>query len=281
MKTLAEVLHEASESLRSLPQGNPDLEAQILLCHILEKPRSFLYAWPEKTLTELQSENFTALIRRRLAGEPIAYITGLREFWSLSLKISPATLIPRPETELLVKRALKYLKNFPKAQIADLGTGSGAIALAIASERPDCRLFATDQSAAALAVARQNAEKLQLENVEFYPGNWFEALPPGIRFELILSNPPYIPQQDPHLTQGDLVHEPHAALKSGPDGLDAIRLISTGASKHLKPGGGLLLEHGFDQAEAVRGLLAQEGFIHIRTFHDLAGHDRTTEGRLP
>lgn len=281
MKTLTEALYEASELLRSLSHSNPDLEARILLCHLLEKPQSYIYAWPEKTLAEQQSEDYQALIERRLAGEPIAHITRHREFWSLSLKISSATLIPRPETELVVERALEYLIDTPRAQIADLGTGSGAIALAIASERPDCRLFATDQSNAALDIARQNAENLQLENIMFYPGNWFEALPHGVQFELILSNPPYIPEQDKHLTQGDLLHEPDSALISGADGLDAIRLICNLAGNHLKSGGLLLLEHGFDQAKAVRRLLAQAGFTFILTTQDLAGHDRITEGRLP
>lgn len=279
MTSIRQALQQAAESLRTLPHGSPELEAAVLLCHLLGKPRSFLYAWPDKMLSKRESDSFHNLINRRLRGEPIAHITGIREFWSLALMVSPATLIPRPETELLVERTLAHLQKISSPMLADLGTGSGAIALALASERPDCRVQATDSSAEALRIARENALNLGLSNVSFYPGNWFSALPVDTRYDLILSNPPYIPEQDPHLSQGDLPHEPSSALVAGHDGLSDIRTITAQAGAHLKPGGWLLLEHGFDQGPAVRDLYRQGGFNAIQTHQDLAGHDRITEGR--
>jgi release factor glutamine methyltransferase len=277
--TIHQTLREASRSLQVLPHSTPDLEAAILLCHLLAKPRSFLYAWPDAELDPTQTARFRRLIERRLQGEPIAHIIGIREFWSLALKVSPATLIPRPETELLVERGLEIIQDLPRPRVADLGTGSGAVALAIASERPDSRICATDLSPAALQIARENADRLGLSNVEFRQGNWFEALPILPPFDLILSNPPYIPDQDPHLDQGDLPKEPRSALISGRDGLDDLRCIIGGAGDHLPPGGWLLLEHGFDQAQSVRRLLRQAGFHTVSSRRDLAGHERMSEGR--
>lgn len=250
-----------------------------MLCHLLEKPRSFLYAWPEAPLTQEQAVDFQGLIERRLQGEPIAHITGVREFWSLALKVSPATLIPRPETEILVEQALKILQDIATPQIADLGTGCGAIALAIASERPDAKVHATDSSPAALQIVQENAEGLRLNNVVFHAGNWFDALPTEIIFDLILSNPPYVPDDDPHLSQGDLPREPRSALSSGADGLNDIRTIINRAGTYLVNGGWLLLEHGFNQGQAVRTLLEKAGFSEVQSQRDLASHERISQGK--
>ncbi len=279
--TIKQALEEATSILGAQPDGSSQLEAAVLLCHLLEKPRSHLYAWPEKRLSNTQYQAYRALLERRRKGEPIAYITGRREFWSLELEVTPATLIPRPDTELLVELALTHIPQKSHCRIVDLGTGSGAIALAIAGERPDCEIHATDRSSTALAVARKNGEKLGFANVHFHLGSWFEALPVHDRFRLILSNPPYIPNNDPHLAQGDLSSEPREALAAGHDGLDDIRKITTAAHNHLLPGGWLLLEHGFDQAAAVQALLLEAGLTEVLSHRDLAGHERITEGRLP
>lgn len=277
-KSYRQAQQDAVKRLFHLPHASAELEATLLLCYLLDVPRSHLMAWPEKLLTPDQLRNYEALIRRRLAGEPIAHIIGEREFWSLSLRVTPDTLIPRPETELLVERALMHLAGTPAPRIADLGTGSGAIALALASELPDALIHATDRSGAALAVASKNAERLRLSGIRFYPGNWCQALPTG-EYDLILSNPPYIEAGDPHLNQGDLPYEPSSALVSGPDGLEDIRSIAAQAPKRLKPGGWLLLEHGNEQAPAVRRILQERGFIETESLNDLAGHPRVTEGR--
>jgi release factor glutamine methyltransferase len=279
--SLRQAQQSAREKLATIEHASAELEAALLLCHLLEKPRSHLYAWPEKILTPQQLADYEALIARRLAGEPIAHITGLREFWSLNLKVTSETLIPRPETELLVERSLHHLENTPKPLIADLGTGSGAIALALASERPDAEIHACDLSESALAVARENAQQLALSNLQFHTGSWFQALPADTRFDLIVSNPPYIETDDPHLNQGDLPQEPPSALVSGEDGLTDIRQIIQQAPSHLKPGAWLLLEHGYQQAEAVAKLLKHKGFIDIERHIDMAGHPRVTEGRYP
>src|SRR5690606_41469022 len=215
---------------------------------------------------------------RRVAGEPVAYLTGRRGFRHLELQVTPDTLVPRPETELLVELALERLPTDRELRIADLGTGSGAIALALASERPRASVVATDASAAALAVARANADALGIANVEFREGDWFDAVR-GERFDLVASNPPYIAEGDPHLQAGDLRFEPAMALSSGSDGLDAIRRIVAGAPAHLQPGGGLLLEHGWEQGAAVRALLSAAGFHAVATARDLEQRDRITYGR--
>jgi release factor glutamine methyltransferase len=270
---------DATEQLSRLPHATADLEAALLLCHLLGVPHSRLFAWPEKRLTEAERRAYQRLIQRRLDGEPIAHIIGEREFWSLPLQITRDTLIPRPETELLVERALAHLIAIDTPRIADLGTGSGAIALALASERTDALVHATDRSAAALAVARENAERLHLQRVQFFIGNWCQALPPGALYDLIVSNPPYIKADDPHLTQGDLPREPSRALISGIDGLDAIRSIAAESHAYLKTGGWLLLEHAYDQGEDVNNILQDHGFTHLSTLCDLAGQPRLTEGR--
>lgn len=279
MASVEEALRTARERLQGR-QDTARLDAEVLLAWLLERDRSFLHAHPEHTLDEGLSARYQALVERRAEGEPIAYLTGEREFWSLPLRVSPDVLIPRPETELLVEQALARIPAEAESAVADLGTGSGAIALAIARERPRCRVLATDRSAEALEVARGNAERLGIDNVEFAAGNWAQAL--GDRqFDLVVSNPPYVVSGDPHLTQGDARHEPRLALQAGPDGLDAIRVIAFQAKRYLLPGGWLLLEHGFDQGSAVRALLQRYGYADVATEADLAGQPRVSRGRAP
>lgn len=273
--TVADALRLAAAQFQS---ESARLDAELLLRHVLGVNRSWLYAWPDKPLAAQQQQQFEALVARRAQGEPIAHILGEREFWSLTLKVTPDTLIPRPDTELLVEQALRLLPNDAALKVADLGTGSGAIALAIARERPCCTLVATDYSAAALAVAQQNAIRNQIGNVEFSRGRWCEALGDE-QFDLIVSNPPYIAVDDPHLAQGDVRFEPRSALASGPDGLDDIRQIAFEVSAHLLAEGWLLLEHGFEQGEKVRAILVSNGFDPVITWRDLAGHERVTGGR--
>ncbi|MDE2406676.1 MAG: peptide chain release factor N(5)-glutamine methyltransferase [Xanthomonadaceae bacterium] len=256
------------------------IDAEWLLLHVLGKPRSWLFAHADDALTDTQAARFDALLVRREAGEPVAYITGSRGFWTLELAVSPATLIPRPETELLVEQALERLPAGRALRIADLGTGSGAIALALAKERPQAQVVATDASPEALAIAQHNALHNHIGNVEFHLGSWLQALP-GDAFDLITSNPPYIADGDPHLDQGDLRFEPAMALSCGPDGLNAIRTIVRDAPAHLRPGGWLLLEHGLDQGGAVRALLESAAYVDIATVQDLEQRDRVTLGRIP
>ena len=279
--TLQQALLNAQRALGNLPHSEPELEAALLLCHLLDKPRSYLFAWPEAELTPAQQQAFQALIERRINGTPIAYITGEREFWSLSLRVSPDTLIPRPETELVVERALVHLQPRPEPCIADLGTGSGAIALALCSERPDALIDATDRSSRALDIARENAGRLGFQRIGFHQGDWCHALPAQRRYDLIASNPPYIESSDPHLSRGDLPGEPASALASGTDGLRDIRLITQQAPARLKPGGWLVLEHGYRQADTVAQLLRTAGLKKVSTHSDLAGHPRVTEARMP
>ncbi|MCG8428614.1 MAG: peptide chain release factor N(5)-glutamine methyltransferase [Chromatiales bacterium] len=276
--TIQQLLVESCQHLNQVAGDNARLESEILLTHVLQVSRTHLIAWPEKQLSDKQVIQIRQLVARRRQGEPIAYLTGTREFWSLALAVTPDTLIPRADTECLVERALALIPEQSKAKIADLGTGSGAIALAIAHERRGCQITATDHSAASLAVARSNAEQLQLTNLQFLQGNWCQALPPQATYDLIASNPPYIAENDPHLQQGDLPFEPIGALISGPDGLDDIRLIASEAKTHLNPGGGLLLEHGAEQGPTVREILQQQGYQHIQTLQDWEQRDRLTEG---
>ena len=253
-------------------------EAELLLMHVLGCSHGWLYAHGSDALPPAAGGRFEELVRRRVAGEPVAYLTGRRGFWTLDLQVGPQTLIPRPETELLVELALERLPAGAPCRVADLGTGSGAIALAIASERPAARVVATDASLAALEVARANAAALGLSRVEFRGGDWFAPLA-GECFDLVASNPPYIAAGDPHLARGDLRHEPASALAAGPDGLDDLRALVAAAPAHLHPGGWLLLEHGHDQGPAVRALLRQAGFGEVATAVDLEGRDRVSLGR--
>lgn len=266
--------------LRSARAQIPPEDAEELLAHVLGRPRGWLYAHGDDEPDPEAAQRFAELLARRVAGEPVAYLTGRRGFWSLELQVTPATLIPRPETELLVELALARLPTGRPVRVADLGTGSGAIALALAHERRDAQVIATDASAAALTVARGNAQRCGLGNVEFRQGNWFEPIAHE-RFDLIASNPPYIAESDLHLQQGDLRFEPREALASGVDGLAAIRTLAKGAAAHLQPGGWLLLEHGWDQATTVRALLRAEGLVEVDSARDLARHERISFGRRP
>ena len=252
------------------------LDAELLLAHALGVPRARLRSHPEAVVGSDTAQHFHELLERRSSGEPVAYLTGRKAFWSLELRVTAAVLVPRPETELLVERALA-LGPQGGARAADLGTGSGAIALALAAERPGWQVLATDVSAAALEIARENARALALERVEFRRGSWYAPLG-AERFDLIVSNPPYVAADDPALTQ--LQHEPQLALTAGNDALGALREIIRGAPAHLLPRGWLLLEHGATQGEAVRRELALAGMRYIRSHPDLAGLERATEGQL-
>lgn len=263
--------------LRQAGERVDPVDARLLLAHAVGKPLPWLFAHGDEPADDLLRERFDALLQARLAGEPVAYLLGRRGFWTLDLAVTADTLIPRPETELLVQLALQRLPDAGDSQVLDLGTGSGAIALAIAVERPGARVVATDASAAALAVTQANADRHGLGNVQFVLGDWFAPLAEQ-RFNLIASNPPYIAQGDPHLRQGDLRFEPAAALASGSDGLDAIRRIIAAAPLHLHAGGWLLLEHGWDQGAAIRDLLAIAGFSQVATEQDLEARDRVTLG---
>jgi release factor glutamine methyltransferase len=276
MKLRAFLDHATGQLAGASPTARLDAEA--LLMHATGFDRAALVARGDLALDPKQRGHLETLLARRAAGEPVAYLTGRREFWSLDIEVTPDTLIPRPETELLVERALMLIPHDAEWRVADLGTGSGAIALAIARERPCCRVVATDRSAAALAVAQRNAQSLGLTNVEFRSGHWLDPLA-GESFELIASNPPYVRARDPHLAQGDVRFEPRAALVAGPDGLEAIRAIAEGAREALLPGGWLLLEHGHDQAAEVARLLRWYGYGEITSHRDLAGIDRVTKAR--
>jgi release factor glutamine methyltransferase len=255
------------------------LESDILLCHVLEVSLSFLLANPEFKVPLERRTVFMDLLQRRKQGEPIAYLTGKRSFWTLELQVSPDVLIPRPETERLVELALDKIPKDSHWRIADLGTGSGCIALAIASERPGCEIHATELSEPALKLANENALKYGLANVQFYPGSWLQPL--SGKFQIIVSNPPYVSQNDPHLRKGDCRYEPSMALSSGDDGLAAIQEIISSAAIKLQAGGWLLVEHGFDQAKQVRDLFHLGGYVSIGTETDMAGLDRVTFGSKP
>lgn len=244
------LLQRARERLGDSP--SPRLDAEVLLCHVLRKQRSWLLAHGEDLLPKDIQDAFNGLIERRSGGEPVAYLIGMREFWSLPIGVSPAVLIPRPETELLVELALGALPPAGPVRIADLGTGSGAIALALATERPEALVVAVEQSGPALEVARANAERLGLgaDRVEFRHGDWFELLE-AERFHCLVCNPPYVRENDPHLQQGDVRFEPREALAAGPEGLDAIRRVISEAPIHLNENGLLFLEHGHDQQPAI------------------------------
>lgn len=252
-------------------------EAEQLLMHVLGRNRAWLYAHAGDAVEEQQATHFVALAQRRAGGEPLAYITGTREFWSLPLRVSPAVLIPREDSETLVAWALALAGEGALKSLLDLGTGSGALALALASELPGVRVTATDRSASALAVARHNGSALGL-TVEWLEGSWFAPLG-GRRWPLIVSNPPYIATDDYHLNEGDLPAEPRAALVSGPSGLECLSDIVEAAPDHLEDDGWLLLEHGWTQGADVRRSLEQAGFVEVSTRHDLAGRDRVSGGR--
>jgi release factor glutamine methyltransferase len=260
--------------------GLVPLEAKLLLAHVLERDRAWIAAHGEAVLPADAARAFDALVRRRSAGEPIAYITGRREFFGLDLEITPDVLIPRPETELLVELALRWLPSGAGRRVLDLGCGSGAVALAIARERPDAIVLGADVSAAAVKLARRNAQRLAIGNATFIESDWFASVP-SERFALIVANPPYVAEDDPHLDQGDLRFEPPGALASGEDGLDAARVIVAGARTYLSPGAWLALEHGHDQSNAVQRLLRDAGFASVGCARDLAGIERVSYARMP
>jgi len=253
------------------------LDVELLTCHALHKTRAWLLAWPDKVLTSSEQKAINKLIDRRLKGEPIAYIIGEKPFWSLTLKVSPATLIPRPESELLVEKVLATLGANKKYGL-DLGTGTGAIALALASERPHWNLLGIDQKEEIVCLAKENAQLHHITNASFKKSHWFEKIQ-AEKFDFIVSNPPYIEQGDAHLTQGDVRFEPRSALTSGVDGLNDIRTLCAHAVSYLKMGGWLLLEHGYNQKQCVQALFKKHGFINITTSQDLSGKDRVTRGQ--
>ena len=252
-----------------------DLDAELLLAHVLRCGRAALAAAPERELTDAETRAFAALAARRCAGEPVAYLTGRRAFWTLDLEVTPDVLVPRPETELLVETALEELRTVARPAVLDLGTGSGAIALAIASERPDASVTAVDRSVAALEVAARNAHRLRIGNVRFLQGSWYEPVD-ALRFHVIVANPPYVAEGDPLLAA--LAHEPREALVSGPEGLDALAEICAGAMAYLVRGGMLIVEHGANQGVTVRAMVTTAGLGRIATLNDLASLPRASRG---
>lgn len=273
MPTIESLLKSAE-----LPDSpSPRLDAELLLAHALGQSRSYLRTWPEREPDAAQCAAFAALLERRRAGEPVAYLLGRQGFWSLDLEVAPHTLIPRPDTELLVETALTLGPGGP-ARVLDLGTGTGAIALALACERPAWQVLGVDRVSEAVQLAERNRARLGLGNVRFVESVWFSTLG-GERFALIVGNPPYIAADDRHLNEGDVRFEPASALVAGEDGLDDIRRIVAEAPEHLEAGGWLLLEHGYDQAEAVRALFAARGFAAVESRRDLGGHQRITLGQ--
>jgi release factor glutamine methyltransferase len=272
---ISAILADATRRLEDV-SDSARLDAELLLARAIDMPRSYLFAHPEEELDELAIERFEEALRRRLAGEPMAYITGTREFWSLELMVTPATLVPRPETELLVDLALREIPRRAEWEVLDLGTGSGAIAIAIAKERPMARVTATDVSTAALDVAKQNARQLEIPNVEFLAGDWTAPVS-GQRFHIIVSNPPYVRANDEALDA--LRREPHSALAAGDDGLDAIRILARDCGALLEPGGVLLIEHGAEQRDSIAAVLREHGWGDVACHTDYAGLPRVTEAR--
>jgi len=272
------LLKRSIQSLMLEGSDSPQVDAAVLLCHVLDKPRSYLLTWPEKIVSDEELGNFNALLERRLAGEPIAYIVGYREFWSLPLKVSPTTLIPRPDTERLVEVALDHLT--PNAQsILDLGTGTGAIALAIASEMPTLNVIGVDYQDDAVELAKGNAKINHINNVEFRQGSWFEPISLSDKFDIIVSNPPYIDSNDPHLSEGDVRFEPQTALVAEQNGFSDLIHIMQHSREYLLNGGWLMMEHGFEQGEQLRHFFEEHGYINVKTEQDYAGNDRVTLGQ--
>ena len=266
-----------AEALRAA--GVDPADARVLLRTALQASDAYLVAHPEQALTAVQAQRFGEWVERRRAGEPVAYLTGEREFYSLAIRVTPAVLIPRPETELLVDLALERIAPDAPRRVLDLATGSGCVSIAIARQRPRARVVATDIDGPALEVARENARRHAARNVEFIESDWFGALG-AARFDLIVANPPYIAEHDPHLDAGDLRFEPRQALAAGPSGLECIGPITARAQAHLVAGGWLLFEHGRDQAERCRALLERVGFREVATWRDLAGIERVSGGQV-
>ncbi|WCE29021.1 peptide chain release factor N(5)-glutamine methyltransferase [Vibrio sp. SCSIO 43137] len=282
LPSIEDALKKAIVELHDSGSDSAALDAAVLLCHALDKPRSYLLTWPEKVLNQQTLELFYTLMERRLKGEPVAYIVGEREFWSLPLKVSPSTLIPRPDTERLVELALEKATAEPN-NILDLGTGTGAIALALASELPSSQVTGIDLRPEAVELATENAARLELKNSRFLQGSWFEPVEQSGSselFSLIVSNPPYIEKNDPHLLRGDVRFEPLSALVSEQKGLADIRHIAENAGNYLQDKGWLLFEHGFEQGKEVRQLMEKFGYTSVSTEQDYAGNDRVTMGQL-
>ncbi|MFT4058902.1 MAG: peptide chain release factor N(5)-glutamine methyltransferase [Legionella sp.] len=264
-------------SIRAALGNNPELESEILLCHVLKKNRAYLFAHPEESLHQQHYETFKNLLAKRATGVPIAYLTGEREFWSMNFKVNRHTLIPRHETELLVELALEKIPNEPDVWILELGTGSGAIALALAKERPLWHIIACDYSEEALLIAQENALCHHITNVHFYHSNWYSAIPPR-QYHAIISNPPYIAEHDPHLLEADLRFEPRSALASGQDGLADLLLIIKQGYDYLLPNGLILLEHGYNQKPNVQAILRKLDYKNAQCWQDIQGHDRVSGG---
>ena len=280
IKAILELHSKQLEAALNLESGSARIEVQCQLQAVLQVNRAWLLTHPEHQLDDQQYARYAALFERRLLGEPVAYLLGEREFYGLNFKVSPATLIPRPDTELLVDLALQHIPQQGRCRVLDLGTGSGAIALSIAHARPNAEVVAVDTSTAALEIAQLNAQRLDLKSARFLQGDWFSALHDE-RFDIVVSNPPYIAAGDAHLARGDVRFEPRSALVSGAEGLDDIRRITAQAKAHLNPDGWLLFEHGYDQAAQVRALLQQAGFTAVFSARDLAGIERVSGGSSP
>jgi release factor glutamine methyltransferase len=277
---IRELVREGATKLARVADS-PLLEAELLLARSLMVPRSALHARAHEPVLDCDAtDRYEALLTRRALGEPIAYLLGEKEFWSLPLAVTPDVLIPRPETELLVERALTHLRGEPASRVLDLGTGSGAIALALAHERKTCAVLGIDVAGPAIELAKRNAAALGIDNVGFRCGDWYAPVD-GERFDLIVSNPPYIAEEDPRVDSGVRRFEPHAALFAGADGLGALRRVIAGATAHLLPGGWIVVEHGDRQGPAVRELMVVTGLTAVATFRDLAGAERCTEAMLP
>ncbi len=275
MPTVAELLKQGRDALQGT--DNPRLEAELLLCYVLHCDRVKLISWPDAVVTDLQMAEYAALLQRRVQHEPLAYLVSNKEFWSMPFRVTSAVLVPRPETELLVETVLEQLPNTPQT-IVELGTGSGAIACALASERANWQIIATDISEAALKVAKENGKALQLPNIQWLQSDWFSAIPLQ-KFTAIISNPPYLAQDDPHL-KNELMHEPRNALVSGTSGLEAYEAIIAKAMDYLEEGGLIAFEHGFTQDKSINDLLMKYGFTQIYSVTDLAGMPRVTYGRM-
>jgi release factor glutamine methyltransferase len=276
--TVGHLLDYAVSKLVSI-SDTPRLDAEILLSLATGKTRTYFRAWSDQPVVRQEEAAFLGLLDKRLTGRPVAHLSSSREFWSRDFRVTPDVLIPRPETELLVERALERIPQGQSAHIADLGTGSGAIAVTLALELPKASITALDLSPAALTIAADNAARLGACNVRFIHSDWFAALTLDERFDLIVSNPPYVAENDPHLQQGDVRFEPILALTSGIDGLDAIRRIVRESPNRLKSGGWLLFEHAYDQAGRAGELLQSAGFVEVEGFVDLQGHGRVSGGR--
>lgn len=277
MQDIQSAITEATRILAE-SSDSPELDAEILLCLILEKNRSYLRSWPKKQLHAQQRLQYKTLLKKRQQGTPIAYITGQREFWSREFKVSPDVLIPRPDTELLIELALPLIPKDKSCKLIDLGTGSGAIAVTLATERPYAQIIGTDSSEAALKIAKQNADHYHCRNLRLVQSFWFEQIADN-DFDLVISNPPYIAANDPHLQQGDLRFEPHSALVADENGLKDISVIAESACKHLKEGGFLLIEHGYNQQPQVQAIFESFDYANIQTHTDLGGNPRVTVGQ--